>query len=319
MLEEKRGRDYVVERLLQRLPMDIENPRRIRRRDLAPDDIYDVRKSIIEELNGGGTVGHSLDSSGRITSAKGIPIYNAWVGDQYFGTYTDEKGEYELHNAASPSGGFTVIASGFGTGEVGGGKGRSEKMYRTLRGLVKVFDFETEHVVPGHWLAGDEDDALMVERTKEHVYDGIYSVCFDFPAGRYSKAVNLYPGQQGFSKYHRITFSVYNPNDFLVDLNFLMADDVDFDLDDQYKETLILRPNSWNQISLRVKTIKKREELTFAIGSSGRYAMKRSYTPDLDDIEAIGFSFGGLEEYGAPEGEKVTIYLDDVLLLMYPE
>ncbi len=47
--------------------------------------------------------------------------------------------------------------------------------------------------------------------------------------------------------------------------------------------------------------------------------MKRSYNPDLDEIEAIGFSFGGLEEYGAPEGEKVTIYLDDVLLLMYPE
>ena len=59
--------------------------------------------------------------------------------------------------------------------------------------------------------------------------------------------------------------------------------------------------------------------MTFAIGSSGRYAMKRSYTPDLDDIEAIGFSFGGLEKYGAPEGEKVTIYLDDMLLLMYPE
>ncbi len=318
-LEEKRGRDYVVERLQSRLPMDIENPRQIKSRDMSASDVYEIRKMVINELGGAERIGHPLESSGKIVTARGTPVYNAWVGDQYFGTYTNEAGEYTLHNSATPRGGFTVIASGFGTGEVSGGMKRGEKMYRTLRGLVKVFDFETEYVVPGHWLAGDEDDALMVERSKDTVYDGIYSVRFDFPVGRYSKAVNLYPAQQGFTKYHRIVFPIYNPNDYLVDLDFLMADDVDFDLDDQYKKRLILRPRTWNMVNLRVKTIRKREELTFAIGSSGRYAMKRSYTPDLDEIEAIGFSFGGLEEYGAPEGEKVTIYLDDVLLLMYPE
>jgi hypothetical protein len=316
MLEEKRGREYVAERLNSKLPLG-KPVRGLKRKDITPSEIYDVRRSAAEELAGGKRVGALVATSGVVTDRKGKAVTGAWIGDAKFGTYTDITGHFELHNAEASGGYLTVLKSGYQFDEIpAGGSGVHVGLYRGLQGITKAYDFEMG-IKPAYWMTGEEEDALMVAEEKEFVYEGGRSIEIEFPTGRWSRVVNLYPKERSLDDYHRIETAIYNPNDFAVDVYLILLDDIDLDIEDQYVHPISLRPKSWTSVSLRTHDIENVHRYEFGRSPGGKYHIIRSYDLDLSDVIGFGIGCNGMSEYGAPEGASFKIYLDDVFVLKF--
>jgi hypothetical protein len=316
MLEEERGREYVVERLYSKLPLG-KPIRGLTQKDIAPSEVYDVRRSAAEEIAGGKRVGAPVATSGVVTDRKGKAVPGVWVGDAEFGTYTDITGRFELHNAAASGGYLTVLRSGYQFDEIRvGGSGVRVGLYRGLQGITKAYDFEMG-INPAYWMTGEEEDALMVAEESEIVYEGGRSIEIEFPTGRWSRVVNLYPKERSLDDYHRIETAIYNPNDSAVDIYLILLDDIDLDIEDQYMYPISLRPKSWTNVSLRTRDIEKVHRYEFGRSPGGKYHILRSYDLDLSDVIGFGIGCNGLSEYGAPEGGSFKIYLDDVFVLKF--
>lgn len=316
ILEEKRGREYVVERLYSKLPLG-KPVRGLKQNDITPAEIYDIRRSAAEEITGGKRVGVSVSVSGVVTDRKGKAISNAWVGDARFGTYTDATGRFELHNAVAAGGYLTVLCSGYRYDETPArGSGVTASLYRGLQSISKIYDFEMG-VNPAYWMTGDEEDALMVSEENDFVFEGRRSIEIEFPTGRWSRAVNLYPKQRSLEDYDRIETAIYNPNDFAVDVYLILLDDIDLEVEDQYKLPIPLKPKSWTKVSLRTRDIERVHRYEFGRSPGGKYHILRSYDLDLNDVIGFGIGCKGLSEYGAPEGASFKVYLDDVFVLKF--
>ncbi|UCE26032.1 MAG: DUF4091 domain-containing protein [Candidatus Coatesbacteria bacterium] len=316
MLEEKQGPEYVVERLYSKLPLG-KPIRGLSQRDITASEIFDVRRSAAEELAGGKRVGAPVTTSGVVTDRKGKAIPGVWIGDAEFGMYTDTTGHFELNNAAASGGYLTVLRSGYQFDEIpAGGSGVRVGLYRGLQGITKAYDFEMG-INPAYWMTGEEEDALMVAEESEFVYEGGRSVEIEFPTGRWSRVVNLYPKERSLDDYHRIETAIYNPNDFAVDVYLILLDDIDLDIEDQYLHPISLRPKSWTNVSLRTRDIEKVHRYEFGRSPGGKYHIVRSYDLDLSDVIGFGIGCNGLSEYGAPEGGSFKIYLDDVFVLKF--
>jgi hypothetical protein len=316
MLEEKRGREYVVERLYSKLPLG-KPVRGLKQNDITPAEIYDIRRSAAEEITGGERVGVPVSVSGVVTDQKGKVIPDAWVGDARFGTYTDATGRFELHNAVAAGGYLTVLCSGYRYDEIPArGNGITVSLYRGLQSISKIYDFEMG-VNPAYWMTGEKEDALMVSEENEFVFEGRRSIEIEFPTGRWSRAVNLYPKQQSLKDYDRVETAIYNPNDFAVDVYLILLDDIDLEVEDQYKLPISLKPKSWTKVSLRTRDIERVHRYEFGRSPGGKYHILRSYDLDLNNVIGFGVGCKGLSEYGAPEGASFKIYLDDVFVLKF--
>jgi hypothetical protein len=316
MLEKKRGRDYVVERLCSKLPLG-KPVRGLKQKDITPAEIYDIRRSAAKEITGGKRVGAPVTTSGVVTDRKGKAVPGAWIGDAEFGTYTDITGHFELRNAAASGGYLTVLRSGYKYDEIPArGEGIRVGLYRGLQGISKAYDFEMG-VNPAYWMTGEEEDALMVAEENEFVHEGGRSIEIEFPTGRWSRVVNLYPKERSLDDYHRIETAIYNPNEFVVDVYLILLDDIDLDVEDQYKYAISLKPKSWTNVSLRTRDIERVHRYEFGRSPGGKYHMIRSYDLDLSDVIGFGIGCNGLSEYGAPEGASFKIYLDDVFILKF--
>jgi hypothetical protein len=316
MLDEKHDRDYVVERLYSKLPSG-KPVRGLKQKDITPAEIHAIRRSAAEEITGGERIGVPVAVSGVVTDRKNKAIPGTWIGDGKFGTFTDSTGRFELHNAAAAGGYLTVLRSGYKYDEIPArGEGIRVGLYRGLQGISKAYDFEMG-VNPAYWMTGEEEDALMVAEENEFVYEGGRSIEIEFPTGRWSRVVNLYPKQRSLKEYHRIETAIYNPNDFIVDVYLILLDDIDLDVEDQYKYPISLRPKSWTNVSIRTRDIEKVRRYEFGRSPGGKYHIIGSYDLDLGDVIGFGVGCNGLSEYGAPEGGSFRIYLDDVFVLKF--
>lgn len=312
LIEKKRGREYVEERLKALLPYAIEDLSDISSRDLGNNQIFELRKALINELAGAPAAGREVDIGGRVADARGVTIYGARVGDDVFATYTGDDGFYQLKRRAG--GRLRVSASGFRGEATNGG---AVQMYRRLKGLLPVFDFESG-IDGAFWLSGDESDALAVGEERDLVREGRIALVAEFPCGRVSRAVNLYPRMKDFSKHHRLEFAAYNPNDFVVDIRLLLLDDETLDVDRQYRRRVTLRPRAWTHVSYSTKYLARTGEARFEIERDGSYDLKEGYRPDLTQIIGVGFEADGLTSSGGvknPGSYKVII--DDVKLVIF--
>jgi hypothetical protein len=312
LLEKKRGREYVEERLQALLPYGIEDLSDISSRDLANNQTFELRKAFLKELAGTAPAGREVDVGGRVTDARGVTIYGARVGDDVFATYTDDDGSYRLTHRAS--GRLRVSASGFRGEDTSGG---GVQLYRRLKGLLPVFDFEAG-IDGAFWLSGDESDALAVGEERDVVREGRIALAAEFPCGRVSRIVNLYPRMKDFSKHHRFEFDAYNPNGFTVDLRLLLLDDETLDVDRQYRRRVTLRPRAWTHVSYPIKYLPRTGEARFEIERDGSYDLKEGYRLDLTRIIGVGFEADGLTSSG---GEKnpgsYKVIIDDVKLVIF--
>jgi hypothetical protein len=190
-------------------------------------------------------------------------------------------------------------------------------LYRGLKGLLPVFDFEAG-IDPAFWLSGDENDALAVAEERDVVYEGRIALAVEFAVGKPSRIVNLYPRLKDFSKHHRFEFTVYNPNDFLVDVWLLILDDDVLDVEKQFRRRITLRPRAWTRVSYRNKYLPRSGEGRFARKSDGTYAVKPGYEPDLTRIVGIGFEGDGLAGSGGENASgSYKVIIDDVKLIIF--
>jgi hypothetical protein len=312
LVEKKRGRAYVEERLKALLPYAIEDLSDVSSRDLANNQIFELRKALLEELGGAAAAGREFDVAGRVMDARGGAVYGARVGDDIFATYTGEDGSYRLKHRAGER--LNVSASGYRSEET---NGVVVNLYRRLKGLLPVFDFESG-VDGAFWLSGDEGDALAVTEEREVVREGRVALAAEFPCGRPSRLVNLYPRMKDFSKHHRLEFEAYNPNPFVVDLRLLLLDDEARDVDRQYRRCVTLRPRAWTHVSYPIKYLAATGEARFELEGAGSYDLQEGYRPDLTRIIGVGFEADGLAVSGGegnPGSYKVII--DDIKLVLF--
>jgi hypothetical protein len=312
LVEKKRGREYVEERLKAVLPYTAEDLSDITSRDFGNNQIYELRKALLEELGGAGPGGREADVGGRVTDARGVPVYHARVGDDVFATYTGEDGSYRLrHRGGGP---VRVSASGFHGEDTAGG---AVQLYRRLKGLLPVFDFEAG-IDAAFWLSGDAGDALSVAEERGIVREGRIALAAEFPCGRASRIVNLYPRTKDFSKHHRLEFAAYNPNGFAVDVRLLLLDDDALAVERQYRRRFTLRPRAWTYVSYPVKYLNRAGEPRFDVKRDGSYALKEGYRPDLARILGLGFEADGLTGAGG-EGNagSYKVIFDDVKLVVF--
>jgi hypothetical protein len=312
LVEKKRGREYVEERLKALLPYAIEDLSDVSSRDLGNNQIFELRRAFLKELGGATPAGRKVDIGGRVADARGVTVYGARVGDDVFATYTGEDGSYRLKHRAA--GRLCVSASGFRGEDTNGG---AVQMYRRLKGLLPVFDFESG-IDGAFWLSGDESDALAVGEEREVVREGRIALGAEFPCGRVSRAVNLYPRMKDFSKHHRLEFDAYNPNGFVVDLRLLLLDDETLDVDRQYRRRVILRPRAWTHVSYSIKYLPRTGEARFEIERDGTYDLKEGYRPDLTRIIGVGFEADGLTSSGGGKNTgSYKVIIDDVKLVVF--
>jgi len=313
LLEKRRGRAYVEERLASLLPYDIEDLSDIAARDLSNKEIWELRRAMLEELAGGAAAAKKSEITGRVFDAPGTPIYHARVGDELFACYTNAGGSYRLYYRAS-GGAVNVAADGFRPGRTTGGP---VKLYRGLKGMVPVFDFE-EGIKPSFWLSGEEGDALEVAEERALVSEGKVALAARFACGRPSRIVNLYPRQKDFSKQHRFEFDVYNPNDFIVDIWLLLLDDDAVDVARQFRRRISLRPRAWTRVSFRIKGLAKTGEPRFRLKSDGTYTVHAGYRPDLTRVIGVGFESDGLAGAGGEDnGSSYRLIFDNVKVIIF--
>jgi len=312
LVERKRGREYVEERLKALLPYAIEDLSDISSRDLGNNQIFELRKALLNELGGAAPAGRDVDIDGRVADARGVTVYRARVGDDVFATYTGADGSYRLRHRAG--GRLRVSASGFRGADTSGG---GVKLYRRLKGLLPVFDFEAG-IDGAFWLSGDESDALTVAEERDVVREGRIALTAEFPCGRVSRIVNLYPRMKDFSKQHRLEFDAYNPNEFAVDVRLLLLDDEALDVDRQYRRRVTLRPRAWTHVSHRIKSLPRTGEPRFEVERDGSYDLKEGYRPDLTRIIGVGFEADGLTSCGGEQNPgSYKVVIDDVKLVIF--
>jgi hypothetical protein len=313
MVEKKRGRDYVRERLQSLLPYAVNDLADVSARDLGNNQIFELRQALLAELGGGPPAGRRADAAGRVADAKGNPIYHARVASGAFATYTGEDGSYSLRFKGG-RGVLEVSAPGFRSGETRGG---GVTLYRRLKGLLPLFDFEAG-IDAAFWLSGDQSDALVVSEELDVVHEGKVALAAEFPFGRIGRIVNLYPRLKDFSKHHRLEFGAYNPNDFIVDMWLLLLDDETLDIGRQFRRRISLRPRAWTRVSYRIKDLPRSGEPRLEIKRDGSCVVKGAYRPDLTRIVGVGFEADGLVAYGGRENaESYKIIIDDVKLIVF--
>jgi hypothetical protein len=313
MVEKARGLEYVRERLKALLPYDVEDLADVSARELDNNQIYALRQALLAELAGGSPSGRRVNIRGRVADATGNPIYHARVSGGGFATYTREDGSYELLYRDG-AGALAVTASGFRAGETGGG---AVTLYRRLKGLLPVFDFEAG-IEGAYWLSGDEHDALAVAEERNVVHEGKISLAAEFPCGRVGRILNLYPRLKDFSKQHRLEFVIYNPNDFIVDIWLLLLDDEVLDVDRQFRRRISLRPRAWTRVSYRIKDLARAGEPESVTENDGSVTVKEGYRPDLTRVVGVGFEADGLETFGgAGNPGSYKIIIDDVKLVIF--
>lgn len=313
MVEKKRGREYVRERLQSLLPYAVDDLADVSARDLGNNQIFELRRALLAELSGGASIGRPVDISGRVADAPGNPLYHARVTGGSFAAYTGGDGSYSLRFVEGGRA-LQVSASGFRAGDTHGG---GVTLYRGLKGLLPVFDFEAG-IDGAFWLSGDETDALAVGEERDVVVEGEIALAAEFPCGRIGRIVNLYPRLKDFSKHHRLEFSAYNPNDFIVDIWLLILDDETLDVDRQFRRRISLRPRAWTRVSYRIKYLDKAGEAKFGVKSDGSCIIKAAYRPNLAAIVGVGFEADGLTAYGGKGSPKsYRVLFDDVKLVTF--
>jgi hypothetical protein len=313
MVEKKRGSAYVRERLNALLPYHIEDLADVSARELGNNQIHALRKNLLGELTGESSLGRRGDIAGRVVDAAGNAIYHARVSSDGFATYTGEDGSYRLQHRDG-KGRLTVTASGFRAGETGGG---AITLYRRLKGLLPIFDFEAG-IDGAFWLSGDEHDALAVSEERDVVHEGGIALAAAFPCGRAGRILNLYPRLKDFSKHHRLEFVLYNANDFIVDIRLLLLDDEVLDVDRQYSRRISLRPRAWTRVSYRIKDLARAGEPEFEAKADGSIDLKDAYRPDLTRVVGVGFEADGLEAFGgAGNAGSYKVIIDDVKLVLF--
>ncbi len=313
MVAKKRGRAYVEERLKALLPYAVDDLRDVSTRVLSNNQIFELREAMLAEVAGGPAAGVPIDIRGRVVDAGGRTLRNVRVGAATFATYTREDGSYRLRYRESGEA-IRVSASGFSDAETRGGV---VTLYRGLKGLLPVFDFEAG-IDAAFWLSGDEADALAVSEERDVVREGKVALAAEFPCGRTSRVVSLYPRLKDFSKHHRLEFALYNPNYFVVDIWLLLLDDEALTFDRQYRRGISLRPRAWTRVSYSTKYLLRAGEPQFAFKRRGSYVLKPGYALDLSHVVGVGFEADGLTSWGGknnPGSYKVII--DDVKLVIF--
>jgi hypothetical protein len=314
LVEKKYGRAYVEERLQALLPYDLGDLSDLSSRDLGNNQIWELRQALLAAAVGEvPEAGKRVDVSGRVVDASGLSLRHARVSDGVFATYTGENGSYRLAYRAG-KGPLEVTLSGFRRNKTTGG---TVTLYRRLRGLLPVFDFEAG-IDPSYWVSGSEDDALAVAEERDVVYEGRIALAAEFPCGRPSRLLNLYPRQKDFSKHHRFEFAAYNPQDFVVDLWLLLLDDEALDVERQYRRRVTLRPRAWTRLSFRTPDLARNGEPRFDVKGDGSYAYKAAYRPDLTRILGVGWEADGLVAAGGRDNAGTyKVIIDDVKLVMF--
>lgn len=311
LYEKKFGRELVTERLKAVLPYHIENLGDVTERALANNEIYELRRAFIEGLSAGKTPGRRLGLKGRVTDAAGTPLYHARVGDAMFATYTDAAGGFELTFAGS--GYIEVTMPGYRSDRAAS----SVKLFRLLRGMEALLDFE-QGVEPAQWLTGEPGDALAAADEREIVSEGRVALAVTFPCGRVSRVVNLYPRIKDLTKYHRLEFDVFNPNDFLCDLTLLLLDDDAAPVEKQFRRRLTLRPRSWTRVSLNLKRLPDEGESSLRLRSEGAYYLMPQYRPVLSHLIGVGFEADGLEKAGGRDNTgSYKLIVDNVKVIIF--
>ncbi len=312
MVEKKRGRGYVRERLQALLPYAVDDLADVSARELGNNQIFELRRALLAEL-GGAPAGRRADTAGRVADASGNPLYHARVAGGNFAAYTGGDGSYSLR-FRDGGGALKVSASGFRSGETRGG---GVTLYRRLKGLLPLFDFEAG-IDAAFWLSGDSKDALAVSEELDAVREGKVALAAEFPCGRISRIVNLYPRVKDISKHHRLEFAAYNPNDFIVDVWLLLLDDEALDVDRQFRRLISLRPRAWTRVSYRIKDLPRSGEPKFEIKRDGSCVVKGAYRPDLTRIVGVGFEADGLAAYGGKaDAASYKVVIDDVKLVIF--
>jgi hypothetical protein len=312
MVEKKRGRDYVRERLQALMPYAVEDLADVSALELGNNQIFELRRALLAELSGG-PAGRRTDTTGRVADAAGNPLYHARVASDAFAAYAGEDGSYSLSFKESGRV-LKVSASGFRSGETLGG---GLTLYRQLKGLLPLFDFEAG-IDAAFWLSGDQNDALAVSEELDVVHEGRVALAAEFPRGRIGRIVNLYPRLKDISNHHRLEFAAYNPNDFIVDIWLLLLDDEALDVDRQFRRRISLRPRAWTRVSYRIKDLPLSGDPGFEIKRDGSCVVKGAYRPDLTRIVGVGFEADGLAAYGGSAGAgPYKIIIDDVKLIVF--
>ena len=313
MVEKKRGRDYVRERLMALLPYGIEDLGDVSAGDLGNNQIFELRRALLAEITAASPAGGRADVAGYVTDAAGNTFYHARVAGGDFAAYTAEDGSYRLRYRAG-RGRAEVSAPGFRGAQTSGGV---VKLYRGLRGLLPVFDFESG-IDAAFWLSGDEGDARAVSEERDVVREGRIALRAEFSCGRTGRVVNLYPRLKDFSKHHRFEFVAYNPNDFTLDLWLLLLDDETVDVARQYRRRVSLRPRAWTRVSYLTKYLPRAGEPTFDVKGDGSYVVKDAYVPDLSRIVGVGFEADGLAACGGKGNNgSYAVVIDDVKLVTF--
>ncbi|UCH79245.1 MAG: DUF4091 domain-containing protein [Candidatus Coatesbacteria bacterium] len=314
LVEKKYGRAYVEERLQALLPYDLGDLSDLSGRELGNNQIWELRQALLAAAVGEAPeAGRRVDVSGRVVDAAGLGLRRARVSDGVFATYTGQDGSYRLAYR-SGKGPLEVTLSGFRRNKTTGG---TVTLYRRLRGLLPVFDFEAG-IDASYWVSGSEGDALAVGEERDVVYEGRIALGAEFSCGRRSRLLNLYPRQKDFSKHHRFEFAAYNPQDFVVDLWLLLVDDEALDVDRQYRRRVTLRPRGWTRVSFRTPDLARNGEPRFDVKGDGTYAYKAAYRPDLTRIVGVGWEADGLVAAGGRDNEgSYRVVIDDVKLVIF--
>ncbi len=313
MVEKKRGRAYVEERLKALLPYAVDDLRDVSTRVLGNNQIFELRQAMLAEVAGGAAAGTPVDIRGRVVDARGRTLRDVRVGGATFATYTAEDGSYRLRYRESGEA-IQVSTSGFDDAETRGGV---VTLYRGLKGLLPVFDFEAG-IDAAFWLSGDEADALAASEERDVVREGRVALAAEFPCGRTSRVVNLYPRLKDFSKHHSLEFALYNPNYFVVDVWLLLLDDEALTFDRQYRRKISIRPRAWTRVSYSTKYLRRAGEPRFAFESGGSYALKPGYALDLSHVVGVGFEADGLTSWGGKDNSgSYKVIIDDVKLVIF--
>jgi hypothetical protein len=157
-----------------------------------------------------------------------------------------------------------------------------------------------------------------VGEERDVVGEGRIALAAEFPCGRVSRIVNLYPRTKDFSKHHRLEFAAYNPNEFVVDLRLLLLDDETLDVDRQYRRRVTLRPRAWTHVSYPIKYLPRTGEPRFQVEPDGSYDSKEGYRPDLTRIIGVGFEADGLTSSGGAKNTRsYKVIIDDVKLVIF--
>lgn len=311
--EKKLGRTYMAERLMAALPYGVAGVNAIDNDDLGNNQIHELRQGLYAALAGEPRPGREANLAGRIVDSTEKPVYHARVSDGTFATYTDEAGSFRLHYRGA--GRLEAIANGAGRNdEVGAG---ATKLYRGLRGLEAVYDFESG-IDGAQWLAGEPSDAAAAGEERELVHEGRVALAVTFPCGRVGRVVNLYPRQKNFNEFHCFEFDLYNPNDFLVDVWLLVVDDDAAEVGDQYRRRITIRPKGWERVVCRIKDFKYSGEARFLPAPGGGAAVRPGYQPDMANVIGFGFEADGLAADGGNDNAATyRVIIDNVKVVKF--